>query len=180
MSRPPRRRWWALGLAVAPAVPIGWLVFVADGWTINRLVVDIWSRAVALGADLTPEQTDGVLNTLMLLPSAFFASLWLPRVRWWVWVALGAGASVAIETVQYFTDRDASGHDLAFNTLGAALGALAGAAVNRAAADGSGLVERPVGVLRKEPGGNHRHAEHHAEEGEERGAAEAGHDPRDQ
>ena len=70
-------RWWAFGLLVALAAPIGWLVFVADGWTVNRLVVAIWSSAVALGVEATPEQTDGVLNFLMLLPATLLATLWL-------------------------------------------------------------------------------------------------------
>ena len=72
-------RWWAFALLVALAAPIGWLVFVADGWTVNRLVVAVWSRAAALGVQASPEQTDGVLNFLMLVPSALLASLWLPR-----------------------------------------------------------------------------------------------------
>ena len=86
-------RWWAFGLLVALAAPIGWLVFVADGWTVNRLVVAVWSRAAALGVQASPEQTDGVLNFLMLLPATLLASLWLPRVRWWVWVAAGAATA---------------------------------------------------------------------------------------
>ena len=82
MSRPPLIRWWAFCLLVVLALPIGWLVFVADGWTVNRLVVDVWARAGALGVRWSPEQTDGVLNFLMLLPPALLGSLWLPRAHW--------------------------------------------------------------------------------------------------
>ena len=173
-------RWWAFALLVALAAPIGWLVFVADGWTVNRLVVAIWSRAAALGIEATPEQTDGVLNFLMLLPATLLATLWLPRVRWWVWVAAGAATSAAIEVVQYFTARDANAYDLLFNTVGATVGALAGAWLNAALAARSGLVEGPVGVLGQEPGGHHGHAEHDPEEQEEGGSAGARHDPGDQ
>ena len=173
-------RWWAFGLLVALAAPIGWLVFVADGWTVNRLVVAIWSSAVALGVEATPEQTDGVLNFLMLLPATLLATLWLPRVRWWVWVAAGAATSATIEGVQYFTARDANAYDVAFNTVGATVGALAGAWLNAALAARSGLVEGPVGVLGQEPGGHHGHAEHDPEQQEEGGAAGSRHDPRDE
>ena len=173
-------RWWAFGLLVALAAPIGWLVFVADGWTVNRLVVAIWSRAAALGIEATPEQTDGVLNFLMLLPATLLASLWLPRVRWWVWAAAGAAASVAIEGIQYFTARDANAHDVAFNTLGATVGALAGARLNAVLEARSGLVEGLVGVLGQEPGGHHGHAEHDPKQQEEGGAAGSRHDPRDE
>ena len=191
-------RWWAFALLVALAAPIGWLVFVADGWTVNRLVVAVWSRAAALGVQASPEQTDGVLNFLMLVPSALLASLWLPRVRWWVWAAAGAATSAAIEGVQYFTARDANAYDVAFNTVGAgeplrlamlgglagfgatAVGALAGAWLNAALAARSGFVEGPVGVLGQEPGGHHGHAEHDPEEQEEGGSAGAHHDPGDQ
>ena len=173
-------RWWAFALLVALAAPIGWLVFVADGWTVNRLVVAVWSRAAALGVQASPEQTDGVLNFLMLVPSALLASLWLPRVRWWVWAAAGAATSAAIEGVQYFTARDANAYDVAFNTVGATVGALAGAWLNAALAARSGFVEGPVGVLGQEPGGHHGHAEHDPEEQEEGGSAGAHHDPGDQ
>ena len=173
-------RWWAFALLVALAAPIGWLVFVADGWTVNRLVVAVWSRAAALGVQASPEQTDGVLNFLMLVPSALLASLWLPRVRWWVWAAAGAATSATIEGVQYFTARDANAYDVAFNTVGATVGALAGAWLNAALAARAGLVEGPVGVLGQEPGGHHGHAEQDPEEQEEGGSAGARHDPGDQ
>ena len=180
MTGAPKVRWWAFAPLPVLALSIGWLVFVADGWTVNRLVVAIWSRAWSAGVHATPEQFDGLLNFLMLLPSTLLASLALPRVRWWVWVAASALTSAAIEGVQFFTARDASAHDVAFNTLGATVGAVAGVRLNRMLAARSGLVEGPVGVLGEEPGGHHGHAEHHPEHDEQGGAAGAGHDPRHQ
>lgn len=167
-------------LVLALAAPVTWLVFLADGWSVNRLVVAIWSTAGRLGIRATPEQTDGLLNTAMLLPSALLAALWLPRVRWWVWAVAGATASVMIEAVQYWMARDASAHDVAFNSLGATIGALAGAGINRWVAGRSDLVQGTVGVLGEEPGRHHRHAEHHPEQHEQGRASCGGDDPRHQ
>lgn len=170
-------RWWAFWVAVALAVPIAWLVLVADGWTVNRIVVAIWSGAVDLGFGGSPGDVDGLLNSGMLLPGAMLAALWLPWVRWWVWALLGAVCSAAVETVQIFTARDANGYDVLTNTLGATLGALAGSWINRALERrASRLVEGPVGVLGQEPGGDHRDAEHDPEQGEQHRQAGPGDD----
>ncbi|AQX16241.1 hypothetical protein BKM78_10190 [Tessaracoccus sp. T2.5-30] len=177
MIRPPVR-WWALGVAAAPALAVGWLVFVADGWTVNRLVIAVWTHLGTLGIDLTPAQVDGALNTVMLAPISFLAALWLPAVRWWVWGLAGAAASVAIEGVQYFTARDANGYDVATNSLGALVGAAVGGIVNAALARRSRLVERSVGVLGQEPGGDHRDREHGPEQPEQHRATGGGDHPR--
>lgn len=161
-------RWWAFWLLVLMAGPLAWLVFIADSWTVNRVVVAIWSVAQELGLPGSLLDWDGFLNGIMLLPAALLAALWLPRVRWWVWALAGFGTTVAIESVQFFTPRDASVYDIAFNSLGALVGALAGAAANAALGRRrSALVEGPVGVLGQEPGGDHGYGEHQPEQREQ-------------
>ncbi|WP_040283522.1 VanZ family protein [Tessaracoccus massiliensis] len=128
----PRFRWWALGAIGVLCLPVVWLVFIADGWTVNRLVVWIWTWPMRLGIPMTPDDMDALLNTLMLLPIALLAALWMPQVRWWLWGVLGMLGSLAIEALQLlFLPRDASGYDLLFNTLGAFLGAFGGELINR-------------------------------------------------
>lgn len=128
----PRFRWWALGAIGVLCLPVVWLVFIADGWTVNRLVVRIWSWPLRWGWSMTPEHMDAVLNTLMLLPLALLAALWAPRVRWWVWGLAGLAGSLGIEGLQLlFLPRDASWFDVLFNTIGAFLGAGIGELINR-------------------------------------------------
>lgn len=128
-------RWWAFALICAQAIPLIWLVFIADGWTVNRLVVRIWSDVQNMGllTNVSPEGMDGILNTVMLLPTALFASLWLPRVHVCLIALGGALISAAIELTQLLilAGRDASWFDLAFNSLGAVIGAALGYSINR-------------------------------------------------
>ena len=128
-STPAVRPWALLALALLCA-PLIWVVLIADGWTVNRLVVRIWS---SLGPrfPLGPQGVDLILNTLMLVPFGFLAGVGLPRVPWWVWWAVGFLLSLGIETTQFFmATRDASWLDLVLNTVGAGVGALAARAVN--------------------------------------------------
>lgn len=128
----PRSRPWAAWALVLLCVPLIWVVFVADGWTINRLVVRLWVTARGWGWPVTPDVMDGILNTVMLLPFALLATLWLPRVRWWVWGVAGLTVSLGVEAVQLaFLPRDASLWDVLFNTVGALMGAGIGELVNR-------------------------------------------------
>lgn len=132
MRERPRFRWWAGAVFLALLAPIGWLVLVADGWTVNRLVVAIWAEALGLGFSGTPEDMGAVLNALMLVPSALLAALFAPRVPWWVWGVAGMLGSAGMEAAQFFfLPRDASLSDLALNTVGAFLGAGLGELLNR-------------------------------------------------
>lgn len=128
----PRFRWWALAAVGLLSLPVIWLVFIADGWTVNRLVVRIWSYPLRWGWSMTPDDMDAVLNTLMLLPVALLAALWMPRVRWWFWGIVGMLGSLGIEAIQYlYLPRHADWWDVLFNTIGAFLGALLGELINR-------------------------------------------------
>lgn len=134
MTGQPRFRWWAGALFVALLAPIVWLVLVADGWTVNRLVVRLWVEARWWFTG-TPDDFAALLNAAMLAPSAFLASLFAPRVPWWVWGVVGFLGSSGVETVQWlYLERDGSLSDLVMNTIGAFVGAFAGHLANRWAA----------------------------------------------
>lgn len=128
----PRLRWWAGALFLGILVPLVWLVLLADGWTVNRLVVRLWVDARGWGFTGTPEDFGALLNAAMLIPSALLAALFAPRVPWWLWGAVGMLGSAGIEAVQFhLLDRDASVSDFVLNTLGAFLGAGIGEIINR-------------------------------------------------
>jgi glycopeptide antibiotics resistance protein len=117
---------------MALLAPLAWLVLVADGWTVNRLVVRLWVDARDWGFGGSPEDFGELLNAAMLVPSALLAALFAPRVPWWVWGAVGMAGSAGIEAAQfYLIERDASLGDFALNTLGAFLGAGLGELINR-------------------------------------------------
>lgn len=129
MSRP-RVRWPPLLTLLAGAVPLTWLVAIADGWTVNRLVVWIWTQFRRLGFPITPDDMDVALNTAMLLPFALLAGLAFPRLPWWLWAVAGFALSASVEAIQFNLLRDASLADLITNTAGAFLGAWLSHAVN--------------------------------------------------
>ncbi|MDO5676132.1 MAG: VanZ family protein [Propionibacteriaceae bacterium] len=140
----PLFRWWALALIALLSLPAAWLVFIAEGWTVNRLVVRIWSIARQFWPPMRPDDMDAILNTALFVPLGLLAALWAPRVLWWVWGLIGLAGSVSIELLQYlFLPRDASGWDVFFNTLGAFLGAAIGEGINRAIIWARGRAAQP-------------------------------------
>lgn len=69
-------------------------------------------------------------NVAMLVPVALLLTFLLGRRRWWLAVALCAGASLGVEALQSFMPgRVASVPDIVANSLGACLGALLAVAV---------------------------------------------------
>jgi glycopeptide antibiotics resistance protein len=115
----------ALGYVVALAVLVGgpW------GSALNRLTVALY---VQLRYDwpiapdwVTPEHYGVLLNVLLFVPLGALFVL-LTRRPWWQATAVAAGGSLAIEAVQWlWLDRQGTWVDVAANTLGAAVGALA-------------------------------------------------------
>lgn len=135
----PRVRWWAVALLIAQVPPVLWLVFVADGWTVNRLVVRIWVTLLSWGLlppATTPEQMDLALNVVMLVPAAALLVVAFPRTGWWWAPLLTMLGSMTIELGQHYLLQGRSGEliDVITNTLGGVIGAGLGWLVNRALA----------------------------------------------
>lgn len=115
----------ALGYVVALAVVVGgpW------GWALNRFTVACY---VQLRYDwpiapdwVLPEHYGVLLNVVLFVPLGALVVL-LTRRPWWQATALAAAGSLAIEAVQWlWLDRQGTWIDVAANTLGAAIGALA-------------------------------------------------------
>lgn len=135
MRPAPRVRWWAVALLVAQVPPVLWLVFVADGWTVNRLVVRIWSTLLSWGITLlpTPEHVDLALNVAMLIPAAFLVVVAFPRLSWWWAPIMTLLGSSAIELGQHFLLVGRSGEliDVVTNSLGGLIGGALGWLANR-------------------------------------------------
>jgi VanZ family protein len=118
-------------VAAVLAVLLGALVLWPDGERVRRLVLDVYLFFLQRGVppSVTPEHYAAALNVLAFVPLG------------WLGVALGrrprtvvlalAAASGLVETLQLlpFLHRDASLLDVACNTAGAAVGALAASAV---------------------------------------------------
>lgn len=115
----------ALGYVVALAVLVGgpW------GWALNRFTVACY---VQLRYDwpiapdwVLPEHYGVLLNVVLFVPLGAFVVL-LARRPWWLATAVAAAGSVGIEAAQWlWLDRHGTWIDVAANTLGAAIGALA-------------------------------------------------------
>ena len=99
------------------------------GWELNRLTVRLYllfRYDWPIAPDgLSPEDYGVLLNVLLFLPFGALVTLALRR-PWWVTTAGAFTASALIELVQWrWLERDGSWVDVAANTLGALVGALA-------------------------------------------------------
>ena len=106
-----------------------------DGALVNRGVVAVYVfmlHRVGAPGWIGPEDYAAALNVLVLVPFGWLGVVWLRR-RAVVVVAVLGGASVVVETVQLLPvlHRQASLLDVACNTGGALLGAIAGSLVVR-------------------------------------------------
>ena len=59
-----------------------------------------------------------VANIGIFLPVGVFSALLWRKPRWWKSLAVGLGASTAIESIQYFIGRSADVDDVLLNTAG--------------------------------------------------------------
>ena len=115
----------ALGYVLALAVLVGgpW------GWALNRLTVACYVQFRydwPIAPDwVLPEHYGVLLNVLLFVPLGALFVL-LSRRPWWLGTVVAAAASGTIEAVQWlWLDRQGTWSDVAANTLGAAIGALA-------------------------------------------------------
>lgn len=126
---------WPVGrrglAALTVAYLAGLVVLVAGpwGWALNRLTVACY---VQLRYDwpiapdwVLPEHYGVLLNVLLFVPLGALFVVVTDRT-WWLAVVVAAAGSTAIEVVQgVFLAREATWQDVAANTVGAAIGALA-------------------------------------------------------
>ncbi len=132
-------------LAALLGVALGTVLLWPDGALVNRGVVAVYVfmlYRVGVPAWVGPEHYAAALNVLALVPFGWLGVVWLRR-RVVLVVAVLGGASVLVETLQLLPvlHRQASLLDVACNTGGALLGALAGSLVVRHEAAGDELVD---------------------------------------
>lgn len=91
-------------------------------------------RAAGLPAYVTVQpHVELICNALIVAPVVAAASLLRPRVPWWAWTGATCAVSCLVEATQgtLLPDRTPSLADVAANTVGGLLGALAAAALTR-------------------------------------------------
>ena len=123
-------------MAVAYAVALALLVFGPWGWALNRATVRLYvffrSDLPVAPTGALPEHYGLVLNVLLFVPLGAAVVL-LTGWSWWSVTLLAAAGSATIEVVQgLWLDRQGSLSDVAANTLGGLLGALAVSLLARA------------------------------------------------
>ena len=139
MTTPARLSWVQGGasrLLAAYAVVLG-LLLLAPSAAAPSWLVETSSR-LALAAGLPaqvagPVQMEVLLNVAAFVPVSLLGSVLRPSPTWRDWTALGFVASLLVEVVQavVLDARSATHSDVVANTVGALLGALAGAVAVR-------------------------------------------------
>lgn len=123
-------RWYVVALL---ATYVGGLVVLVTrpwGWELNRLTVRLyvlfrydWPIAPLW---VLPEHYGVLLNVLLFVPFGVLLTLALRRPWWWATTAAALVASTLIEQAQWrWLERDGSWGDVAANTVGALVGAVA-------------------------------------------------------
>ena len=125
MSGTVRRRLW-----VAYAVyllSVAWLVWDPTSTGAGSGVTGLVGLAARLGITVQPSWVEFGLNVAMLVPLSLVGGLLFPRLRVVDWTLTGFAVSVLIEVVQVLAlpTRTASARDVAANTVGTWLGAVA-------------------------------------------------------
>ena len=105
------------------------------------LVETVARAADALGlpaAVSAPARVEFALNVGAFVPVSLLGTMLWTRLTWRDWTAAGFVASLGVEAVQAVAldGRSATHADVVSNTLGALMGAVLGAVVMRAGADG--------------------------------------------
>lgn len=119
-------------LALVFAVLLGGVLFWPDGSLVNDGVVRLYVVLLHAGVppSVRPEDYGAALNVLAFVPLGWLGVAWL-RQRVLVVVLVLAAFSSTVELLQLlpFLHREATLLDVACNTAGALLGALAGSRV---------------------------------------------------
>jgi membrane associated rhomboid family serine protease len=97
-----------------PSSSVGWVAGVAEAIGTPQWLLD-------------PARFEFLCNVLILVPATFLGSMVWGAPTWTMWTAAGLTFSTAIELVQavFEPNRSGSSIDVAANTLGALIGALA-------------------------------------------------------
>ncbi|MBL0749111.1 VanZ family protein [Nocardioides baculatus] len=123
-------RRYVFALLTTYGVGLAILVTQPWGWELNRLTVRLWvffrhDVPIAPGR-VSPEDYGVLLNVLLFVPFGVLLTLALRRPWWWVTTAAAFVVSALIEQAQWrWLERDGSWGDVAANTVGALLGAVA-------------------------------------------------------
>ncbi|RYB92346.1 VanZ family protein [Nocardioides glacieisoli] len=123
-------RWYVVALLATYVAGLVVLVTRPWGWELNRLTVTLWvffRSDVPIAPDrLGPEDYGVLLNVLLFVPFGVLLTLAMRRPWWWATTAAALVASTLIEQAQWrWLERDGSWTDVAANTLGALIGAVA-------------------------------------------------------
>ena len=119
-----------LVLLVVYVLLVAWILFWPSGAPATSSVQSTshLARALGVSGDLVTEpRVEFALNVLMVAPLPFLAALVWPRWSWQRWTAYAFVASGCVEVLQgvFLPDRSAQFADVAANTLGALIGAVA-------------------------------------------------------
>lgn len=121
-----------LALVALAAYTLGLVVVLlnpsdAAGSSAVERTVELLTRIGAPDAVAAPHRVEFALNVAIFAPWALLASLVWPRPTWRDWTAYGFVATALVETAQavLYSGRAATFSDVAANTLGALLGAVA-------------------------------------------------------
>lgn len=137
MTTDHRRTWWGLALAVY-VVALGALVLAPSVPGPNRVMAEVVELLVRVGVPRYPtgEVVEFVLNVAMAVPLTVLASLLWPRHTWRDWTAWAFVVFGSVEVAQalLLPARHGSFSDIAANTAGCLIGALAVVFVRRSEA----------------------------------------------
>ncbi len=121
-----------IALAAVAALTLGPRAVVAPARSIFTEIAD---AVIAPLASVTPYGDDRALNAMLFVPLGAALGMLLAR-RWWpLAIIAGFGVSAAVEWAQIaIPGRVPDPHDVLWNTLGAAVGAIAVAVIRGAVA----------------------------------------------
>ncbi|MGM1028336.1 MAG: VanZ family protein [Actinomycetota bacterium] len=137
-AQAPLRRLGVIGLLIA--LPVVLILTLWPTQLVMRAKSDVvrgleWFHEREMLEWLYWTRLEVLANVAMLVPVALLLTFLLGRRRWWLAVALCAGASLGVETLQFFMPgRVASVPDIVANSLGACIGALLAVAVEASVA----------------------------------------------
>lgn len=122
------------------------IVFVPDGGIPTSSVNAITMLLEEMGAPawFNGDHVEFLTNVILFVPLTMLGATLLPSLRWWAWLEVGLGLTVAIEVWQlvFLPGRTPELADIVANTLGAMLGYLVVVAVRAATSAGAGSDRR--------------------------------------
>ncbi|KRF02636.1 hypothetical protein ASG88_04500 [Nocardioides sp. Soil777] len=134
MTTDPRRRWWGLALGLYVVALLA-LVLAPSVPGPNRVMAEVVELLVRAGVPRYPtgEVVEFGLNIAMAVPLTVLASLLWPQPTWRDWTAWAFVVFGSVEAAQavLLPERHGSFSDIAANTAGCLIGAIAVDVVRR-------------------------------------------------